>query len=74
MPLVPEATGERGYRQDERAALDDFFHFLQARGVTALPEQMPGAAIRRQMGLLLRWLDQIGCEGWELLIIIETSS
>jgi hypothetical protein len=34
------------YRLDEGAALDNFFHFLQARGVTALPEQMHGAAIQ----------------------------
>jgi hypothetical protein len=64
-----------GYRLDEGAAvLDDCFHFLQARGVTALPEQMHGAAIQRQMGLFMRWPDQIGCAGWEALIINETSS
>jgi hypothetical protein len=62
------------YRLDEGAALGDCFHFLQARGVTALPEQMHGAAIQRQMGPFIRWPDQIGCAGWEALIIIETSS
>jgi Transposase DDE domain len=37
------------YRLDEGALLDDFFHFLQARGVMALLEQVQGTAIQRTM-------------------------
>jgi hypothetical protein len=37
------------YRLDEGAVLDDFFHFLQARGVLALLEEVHGTAIQRQM-------------------------
>jgi hypothetical protein len=36
-------------RLDEGAVLDDFFHFLQARGVLALLEAVHGTAIQRQM-------------------------
>jgi hypothetical protein len=46
------------YRLDEGAALDDCFHFLQARSVTALLEQMHAAAIQRQMGLFIIELHQ----------------
>jgi hypothetical protein len=37
------------YRREERAVLDDFFHFLQARGGLALLEEVHGLAIQRQM-------------------------
>lgn len=37
------------YRLEEGALLDDFFHFLQAIGVMAMPEEVHGAAIHRGM-------------------------
>jgi hypothetical protein len=40
---------EGGYRLDEGAVLDDFFHFLQALGVLALLEEVYGTAIQREM-------------------------
>jgi hypothetical protein len=37
------------YRLDEGAVLDDFFHFLEPVGVTALLAEVHGAGIQRAM-------------------------
>ena len=44
------------YWLDEGAGLDDFFHFLQARDVTTLLEQLHGAATQRQMVPFMRYV------------------
>jgi hypothetical protein len=37
------------YRLDERAVLDDFFHFLAQLGVLTLLAEIRGAAVQREM-------------------------
>jgi hypothetical protein len=50
------------YRLDEGAVLDDFFHFLQARGVLALLEEVHGTAIQRQMVPYVQYVLRYGLQ------------
>jgi Transposase DDE domain len=52
------------YRLDEGAVLDDFFHFLQARGVLALLEEVHGTAIQRQMVPYVQYVVLYGLKTW----------
>jgi hypothetical protein len=47
--LYRKQVVDGGYRLDEGALLDAFFHFLQGIGVMALLKQVHGAAIHREM-------------------------
>jgi hypothetical protein len=47
--LYRKQEGDGVYRLDEGAVLDDFFHFLDQLGVTALLAEVHGMAIQREM-------------------------
>jgi hypothetical protein len=56
-------------RLDEGALLDDFVHFVPARGVMALLEPVQGTAIQRT---LVPWVPYVLLYGWKTLCGIES--
>src|SRR5919109_2941498 len=58
----PEVDGV--YRLDEGAVLDDFLPFLQALGVRALLEEVPGTAIPREMVPVVPYVLRYGLKTW----------